>query len=91
MQHELYVHETLARMERDRRLRTVAHALALDEGLRQRTLLRAAARMVGSALVGIGGRLLTFGGSRDEAKPPRATTAAADLTRYTTPPTYSQN
>jgi hypothetical protein len=81
---DIYVHETLARMDQDRRRHTVAHALALDEKPRRRALPRAAACLVGRALVGIGARLLAYGGER-------AARAGADLARYTAPPTYSQN
>jgi hypothetical protein len=84
MQHEIYVHEMLGRMERSRRRHTLAHALALDESERRRSLPRAAACFVGRALVGLGGRLLAYGGER-------AARAGADLARYTAPPTYSQN
>jgi hypothetical protein len=84
MQHEIYVHEMLGRMERSRRENTLAHALALDEPQRRRTLLRAAACYMGRALIGLGGRLLAFGGER-------AASAGAGLARYTAPPTYSQN
>jgi hypothetical protein len=92
MQHEIYVHEMLGRMERSRRENTLAHALALDESQRRRALFRAAACFMGRALVGLGGRLLAFGGgSQDEAKLLRAASAGAGLARYTAPPTYSQN
>jgi hypothetical protein len=92
MLHEIYVHETLARMEHSRRRHTVAHTLALDEALRRRALPRAAACHLGRALVGLGARLLSYGGgSQDEAKPLRATRAGAGLAHYTAPPTHSRN
>jgi hypothetical protein len=92
MQQEIYVHEMLGRMERNRRRHHVAHALALDETPRRRALPRAAACLLGRALTGLGARLLSYGGgSQDEAKPLRAARAGADLARYTVPPTYSRN
>jgi hypothetical protein len=91
MQNEIYVHETLARMERSRRQQTLARALALDESLKRRSLARAAAYFIGRTLVGLGGRLLSYGGSQDEAKPLRVAPSGADLARYTSSHSYSRN
>lgn len=55
---EIYILETLARLERARHRRSRAPG---DEGPR-RGLARAAARLAGRAMVGLGARLLSFGG-----------------------------
>ncbi|HMQ31909.1 MAG TPA: hypothetical protein PKD53_14365 [Chloroflexaceae bacterium] len=55
---DIYTLETLARLERAHHRRARAPG---DEGPR-RGLVRAAARRAGRALVGLGARLLAFGG-----------------------------
>ncbi len=56
---DIYIMETLARAERARHRRTRAPG---DEGPR-RGLAQAVARRVGGALIGLGARLLAYGGA----------------------------
>lgn len=83
---DIYIHETLDRVGHGRPSRTRAPG---DEGPR-RSLTRAAARMAGRTLIGLGARLLAFGGERARAHI-RSARAGADLAHYTAPPTYSRN
>jgi hypothetical protein len=76
---DMYVHETLNRIEGDRHSRGRAPG---DEGPR-RSLAHAAARSVGRALIAVGRGLLTIGGERRRSE--------ADLAHYTPPPSFFQN
>jgi hypothetical protein len=83
---DIYVQEALDRMGHGRHRRTRAPG---DEGPR-RPLARAAACVAGRALIGLGARLLAFGGERARIHI-RSTRAGADLAHYTAPPTYFRN
>lgn len=83
---DIYVEEALGRVGHGRHRRTRAPG---DEGPR-RSLARAAARVAGRALVGLGARLLSFGGEHARAHI-RSARAGAELAHYSAPPTYSQN
>jgi hypothetical protein len=83
---DIYVQEALDRMGHGRHRRTRAPG---DEGPR-RSLARAAARVAGRALIGLGARLLSFGGERARAHI-RGARVGAELAHYTAPPTYSRN
>lgn len=73
---DIYILETAARAERGRHRRTRAPG---DEGPR-RSLARSVARRAGRALVGLGARLLAYGGD-----------ARVYLSSYTAPPVPHQN
>jgi hypothetical protein len=79
--HDLYVLQSLARLERARRRHNHARALSTDRG--RPSLGTWAARLAGRALVALGARLLAYSGERP--------LGGAELVPYSPPPTYSQN
>lgn len=76
---DLYVHEQLQGLRDPRRTRNRAPG---DEGPR-RPLVRQAARLAGHVLVGVGARLLAFGGEQARGQ--------VVLAPYLGPTSYSRN
>ena len=76
---DLYLHEQLRHLPDGRHTRTRAPG---DEGPR-RSLLRRVARLAGRACIGLGARLLAFGGERPRGQ--------VQLAPYLGPTNYSRN
>lgn len=87
MLREQHLHETLWQLEAQRARRGEHPRLA---GGSRRSMARAAARAGGRALIGLGARLLRFGGEGVRIQV-RAARAQADLAHYTAPRSYSRN
>lgn len=87
---EQHIHETVWPIEAERARRDAALLAALHAGSPRRSLAHAAARSAGRALIGLGARLLSFGGESVRTQI-RAARAQADLVHYPGPSGYSRN